>query len=93
LETLIRDDLIGPELDQCFELTRLAGASQKGIDALRQQVELENPTTVGAIMIRDSGVDFCLATEGRIIADMTFVSRRDVAIVQNSLVASFLNAE
>lgn len=93
LQTLITQDVIGPELDSCFELARLAGAQQKGMAALRQQIEAEQPVTIGATLVRDAGVYFSLAAESRMISDIVFTSRQDAMVVLNSIGASFFDSE
>jgi prophage DNA circulation protein len=75
---IIQDDLAGPPLADIFDKARLAGVTQKQLTQTRVEAAKETPATVGATLIRDSLINFSLATEGRIIADMTFTSRDDV---------------
>jgi prophage DNA circulation protein len=44
-------------------------------------------------MIKNIGLEFCLATEGRIIADMTFVSREDVQRIKDIIGQPFSEVE
>lgn len=90
---MLRSDQIGPPLDQCFELCRLAGATFWEIEQVRVLTGLEKPVTLGATLIVNTCVEFCLATEGRIISDMTFVSRTDVENVQSTIQTPFNDAE
>jgi prophage DNA circulation protein len=76
-ESLIQTDLAGPPLQLCFDLARQAGATQAQLAIVRNQTLTETPVSVGANMITGSIITMCLATEGRVIADMTFVSRQD----------------
>jgi len=93
LEALLRNDLFGEPLDNCFQLTMAAGATWEGLAALRRQTETETPITPGAIMIQQSGVRMCLATEGQIISAMTFISRDQVQNVQASINECFNDSE
>ena len=93
LEELLRNDQLGPPLDNCFELVRLSGALWVNMADLRRQIELQNAVSVGAIMVKQAAVNFCLATEGRMIVDMTFVSRDQVQDVQTSIGECFNDAE
>jgi hypothetical protein len=76
---LIKADELGEPLDECFDLVRLAGATVVQIEMVRRlAVEEPPPVTTGATLIRNCGIRFCLATGGRLIADMEFTSRADV---------------
>jgi prophage DNA circulation protein len=87
------NDAIGPPLDQCFDLARLAGATTQRLDYVRQQIEAEAPATLGGRLIRDAGIRLCLAAQARIIAGMTFVSRQDVNAIKTQLYQPFRDAE
>jgi hypothetical protein len=91
--TLLMADAIGPPLDEAFDLTFSSGANLEQIEAVRVQVELEQPRSPGAVLLTQAGMNFCLATEGRIIAAMTFVSREDVERIKQRMIAPFANAE
>ena len=90
---LLMADAIGPPLDEAFDLTCAAGATVEEIDGVRVQVMLEQPQTPGGVMIMQAGVNFCLATEGAIIAAMTFVSREDVERMKDRMLVPFADAE
>jgi prophage DNA circulation protein len=90
---LLRADTIGPELDASFDQARLAGASFMAVEALRQETAQELPTTLGGTLIQNSLLQFCLATEGAIIADMTFTSRQDVDKIKGQVQQPFLDSE
>ena len=90
---LIRNDIAGPPLSDIFNKGRLAGITQPQMERVRVQTAAETPTSLGATLIRDCLVQFALATEGRIIADMTFVSREDVDALQALMQSAFDPAE
>jgi prophage DNA circulation protein len=90
---MLRADAIGPELDQCFDLARQAGATFVKILQVQVLTSLEQPTTLGGTLIQNSLIQWCLATEGAIVADMTFVSRQDVNNVMQQVQQVFPPAE
>jgi hypothetical protein len=89
----LRADTIGPELDECFEYARQAGATFYQMEQVRVLTSLEKPATLGGTLIQNSLLQWCLATEGEIIADMTFVSRQDVEKVKQQIQQPFLDQE
>ena len=92
-QALIISDQAGPPLQQCFDLAWQNGVTQAQLAAVRNQTLGEKPISVGATMIRDSVIHMCVATEGRVIADMVFVSRQDVDILRDSLNTAFATIE
>jgi prophage DNA circulation protein len=86
-------DAMGPPLDECFDLVRLAGATMPQLHLVLKQIELETPRTLGATLIKNAGIRLCLATESRIIASVTFVSRQDADSVKQALQQPFGDAE
>jgi hypothetical protein len=90
---LLINDAIGPPLDECFVLARQAGSTLQQIETVRQAVEAEAPVSLGATLLKNAGIRFCLATQGAIIATMTFVSRQDVAQLKTALQQPFQEAE
>lgn len=92
-ESLIQTDLAGPPLQACFDLARSAGATQAQLASVRSQALTEKPVTIGANMITGSIIEMCLATEGRVIADMTFTSRQDVDALKLQMNAIFAEVE
>jgi prophage DNA circulation protein len=91
--SLIYTDTAGPPLQACFDLSRLAGATQAQLATVRNQTLTETPVTVGANMITGSIIEMCLATEGRVIADMTFTSREDVDALKLQMNTIFAEVE
>jgi hypothetical protein len=90
---LLRADQLGAEMAVCFDLARKAGTDFFKLEQVRVLATLEKAATLGGLLTRDTVIVFCLATEGRIIADMTFVSRQDVENVKATINAPFNEAE
>jgi prophage DNA circulation protein len=86
-------DAVGPPLDECFDLAQQAGSTAEQINYVRVLIEQETPVTLGGRLIRDAGIRLCLATQSRIIASMTFVSRQDVTAIKQQLYQPFRDAE
>ncbi len=87
------DDALGLPLGQCFTLARQAGATLQQIDVVRVMLEQEAPTTLGGMLVQNAGIRLCLATEARIIAGMTFVSRQDVDAIRQQMYQPFFDAQ
>jgi len=92
-ETLIQADAAGPPLAECFDLARKAGITQAQLATVRTETASEKPVTLGAMMIKDSIIGICLATEARVIADMTFTSREDIDALKAQMNAIFAPVE
>lgn len=90
---LLYYDQIGQPLDMCFDLTRQAGCDLPHMDEVRIMLDVETPTTLGATMIRDRSINLALCQEGKIISNMTFVSRQDVDDLIYQIQAPFDKAE
>jgi hypothetical protein len=87
------NDTLGPPLDECFDLARLAGSTSEQINFVRVGIEQESPVSLGGRLAMDAGIRLCLATQARIIAGMTFVSRQDVDAIKQQLFQPFRDAE
>jgi len=92
-ETLLRNDQAGPPLDAIFELARLTGLTQPQLEAVRLFAAAETPKLLGAVLIQNALIRFCLAFECRIIADMTFASRQDVDYIKTLIGNAFAPAQ
>jgi hypothetical protein len=90
---LLYYDQIGAPLDLCFDLVRQAGCDLPHMDEVRILLDVETPQTLGATMIRDRSINFALCQEGKIISNMTFVSRQDVDDLIYAIQAPFNKAE
>lgn len=82
----LRADTLGPPLSQAFELAREAGMTLVQMDNVRSVAAAQPATLVGAIVARDSCIEFALVEMSRMIADMIFVSRGDVEKVRDNIV-------
>jgi hypothetical protein len=90
---LLYYDQIGAPLDLCFDLTRQAGCDLPHMDEIRVLLDVETPKTLGATMIRDRSINFALCQEGKIISNMSFVSRQDVDDLITQIQIPFNKAE
>jgi prophage DNA circulation protein len=90
---LLWADIIGPELDSCFALAVQAGATLAQMEAVRRNTALETPQTLGGALIQNSLIQWCLAMESLIIANMTFDSRSDVDQIKAMMQTPFEDAE
>lgn len=86
-------DQLGPPLDACFDFARQAGASLAQMEVVRVLLDVEQPVSLGATMIRDRSIMFALAQEGKIIGAMNFTSRQDVEDVIQAIQIPFNTAE
>jgi prophage DNA circulation protein len=93
VHTLLRTDVIGPPLLNCFQLAVNTGITLPQMDNVRAVAAAQTATLPGSIMIRDAMIEFALAGEGLVIANMTFVSRDDVEKVKGNVNAAFLPVE
>jgi hypothetical protein len=91
--TLLMEDALGQPLADAFDSAFDAGCQLTAIATVRQQIELEKPRTPGAILVRDVGINFCLAITGKVIAAMNFVSRQDVDNLKLAVKGPFAEAE
>jgi prophage DNA circulation protein len=90
---LLAADAIGPPLQNIFQLAQAAGATLPQMVQIHATAAAFSPVTLGATLIRDSLVQYALATEGAIVALMVFTSRDDVEAVRPVINSEFENAE
>jgi prophage DNA circulation protein len=90
---LLGTDAIGPPLENIFRLAQAAGATLPAMEQVRAVAAGFTPITPGATLVRDSLVQYTLATEGVVLAGMTFVSRDDVEAVRPEINSEFADAE
>lgn len=86
---LLQGDALGDPVANCFDLAYQTGISLAQTEQVRRVANSYNPVLLGALMIRDSLIQFALVTQSRIIAFMTFVSREDVDKVKAMFSESF----
>lgn len=91
--TLLDADALGAPLANCFNLVLATGPTQPQIASVRVAAEQETPRTLGGALTQNTIIRFCLATEGAIIARMTFTSRQDVDALKLAMRRPFDDAE
>jgi hypothetical protein len=89
----LRSDILGPHLADVFSLSMQAGATLSQFESIRKSIALEMPDTLGAVLVVNSLIIFCLATEGQIIANTTFISREDIDAVKLTMNGAFRDPE
>jgi prophage DNA circulation protein len=90
---LLGIDSIGAPLQNIFQLAQATGATLAQMEQVRAVASAFSPITVGAILVRDSLVQYALATEGAILATVVFTSRDDVEALRPVINAEFASAE
>jgi len=91
--SIMMADAAGPPLQNIFQLAQACGINLSQMDYVRNVAVTQNAVSPGAVLIRDSLIQFALATEGLIIAGMSFVSRDDVEATRQIVNAAFAPAE
>ena len=81
-EATIQADALGMPLANCFSLARTCGITQPQLAIVRNATLAETPTLLGAILVKNSIVNLCLATEALVIGATTFTSSGDVEALQ-----------
>jgi hypothetical protein len=92
-EVVLMADAAGPPLENVFRLAQANGITLPQMDYVRNIAVAQPATLPGAILIRDSLIQYALATEGLIIAGMTFVSRDAVEAARQLIYAGFAPME
>ena len=90
---LLRQDAIGPPLQECFYLVQQAGCTLAQMAWILSQLELETPQTLGGTLITNSCIQLALSFSCDIITGMTFVSRQDVEALLLQIQPPFNAAE
>jgi prophage DNA circulation protein len=88
-EPLIANDEAGPPLDEIFDLARRVGMTYPQFESVRVAAVAETPKLLGAVLIQNALIKFTLATQARIVADMSFVSREEVDTIKATISAAF----
>jgi len=86
---ILQNDDYGLPLDEIFDLARDTGINLAQFQGIHDAAASESPKTVGAVIVKNAMIQFSLAAECRIIADMNFVSRDDVDFVRKNMNAEF----
>jgi hypothetical protein len=92
-QSILISDSAGSYLENIFRLAQSNGILLPEMDYIRGIAAAQNAVLPGAILIRDSLVQYALVTEGLIIAGMTFVSRDDVEAARTLIYAGFVPME
>jgi prophage DNA circulation protein len=92
-ERLIYLDEIADALDECFMLAEQTGATFEAINQVRLATLEAAPLTVGATMVKNSIIHFCLITQANILAVTQFVSKGDVDKIKGIMNESFAQME
>jgi prophage DNA circulation protein len=77
-EVIIQADAAGPPIAEIFELALKTKMTLAQLQAVRAEAVAEEPVLLGAVLMKNSLIDFSLASEAQILADMDFASREDV---------------
>jgi prophage DNA circulation protein len=92
-EVLLHDNTIGPPLESVFRQAQANGVTLPQMEVVRLSAAAQAPVTVGAMLVRDSLLQYALAAQGMIISSMTFVSRDDVEALRPALNSAFADSE
>jgi prophage DNA circulation protein len=92
-QSILMADAAGAYLENIYRLAQSNGITLPEMDYVRGVAAAQSAISVGAVLIRDALVLYALATEGMIIAGMTFTSRDDVEAVRLMINASFAPME
>jgi prophage DNA circulation protein len=92
-QAILMADDAGAYLENIYRLAQINGVTIAQMDYIRSVAAAQTANTPGGILIRDSLVLYALATEGLIIAAMTFVSRDQVDQVRAVVFAGFAPME
>jgi hypothetical protein len=82
-------DKMGDVFDAAYE----ANIRLEALEAVLDQLEAEDPSTNGAVWTAQAGILFSLATESKLVADTTFVSREDIELIQGRMKDNFDTAK
>ena len=93
LPVKINTATLGKPLFNCFELTRVAGATRIEMDKIRVDMLARRFRGLPAVAIAFAGIQFSLIEQVRIIAETTFTSREDVDAMMLTMNAAFEPAE
>jgi prophage DNA circulation protein len=77
-DRMIEDITYANKLSNCFNLTRLTGATYNTLDAVRQNILSQSPKGELGIAVQELALHFCLIQQARINAGTNFFSRDDV---------------
>lgn len=88
-DSMLYEGEFGTELLDCFTKAYEAKVKLPALFHVHEQLFAEDPSGEIATMIVQSAVAFCLATESRLITEMTFTSRDDVEAMIRKMKTAF----
>ena len=88
-ERLVQYDEAGLPLAHIFELARTNGITLAQLAHVRSVAAAEPAASLGAMLIKNSLINFALATEARIIADTRFAGRNAAEAIKDIMNAGF----
>ena len=74
----VRDGTFGQRILTCFKLATEAGITVQWLDKILEQLESEQPSELGVVLVVQNMVLMALAQDARILAKTEFTSRNDV---------------
>jgi len=92
-EVYISDNVIGPKLNDAFDLARQSGATLSEFNHMRERFISEVSDSLVAVLLKNGCVCFSLQQMSMVIAEMTFTSREDVDMVRDEVNVAFDQAE
>lgn len=90
---LIQYDQAGRPLARIFESARKNGISLPELSTVRAVLARAEPATPGGVLMKNSLINLCLATESRIIADTEFQSRQAAEDMKDLMNEAFVDME
>jgi prophage DNA circulation protein len=92
-ERYIVDNVIADKLSDCFEETRLAGATLDEFNRVREAIVATDVNSVLAVIVKQVCIAFSLQQLSVLISDFEFKSRQDVDRVRVEIHPAFDQAE
>ena len=92
-QSLLYSDQAGDPLNEIFILARQTGMNIQQMARVHDAAAAEAPRTIGATIVANALIQFALATESEIVANMTFTSREDVELLRSKANIQFSGME
>lgn len=83
--SIIQNDLYGPPLDNIFMLAQQTGINRAQMKQVRFVAAGLDPWSLGGTIVKNTLINFALASETRLLADMIFRSRSDVERIKKEM--------
>lgn len=91
-ESYIVNNIIADKLAECFELTRLVGATLDAFNRIRENLLTEAPVSLIAQLMKSSCLLNSLQQMALAVIDITFTSRDDVDAIREEVSTAFAEA-